>query len=141
MSQFKSSDFSKIHGVLYTAHSIFKRYRNTILTEELIDEIQYVIQGFGQPMLTLFQGLCGMIPNASQNKQQLTLIFECLILLLEVFYSLNWLDLPEFFEDNVKTFMAMFHTLLTYQNPLLASEDVSILLMRITISGRTTRKT
>ena len=30
----------------------------------------------------------------------------------KVFYSLNYQDLPEFFEDNMKTWMDGFHTLL-----------------------------
>lgn len=55
VSHFQSKDFGKIHGILYTAHSIFKRYRDRELTEDLVDEVNYVLKGFAQPMLSLFK--------------------------------------------------------------------------------------
>lgn len=42
-----------------------------------------------------------------------------------IFFSLNWQDLPEFFEDSIAEWMGQFEALLKYENPLLvdASEE------------------
>ena len=52
---------------------------------------------------------------------------QSLGLMAKVFYSLNYQDLPEFFEDNMKVWMDGFHSLLTAPNiPCLdsGSDDV-----------------
>lgn len=46
-------------------------------------------------------------PNA------LKIVYHSLLLISKVFYSLNFQDLPEFFEDNMQIWMPNFHTLLT----------------------------
>jgi exportin-2 (importin alpha re-exporter) len=43
----------------------------------------------------------------------LKVIYHSLVLICKVFYSLNYQDLPEFFEDNMESWMSNFHTLLT----------------------------
>lgn len=42
----------------------------------------------------------------------LKIIYHSLVLICKVFYSLNYQDLPEFFEDNMASWMSNFHTLL-----------------------------
>lgn len=48
------------------------------------------------------------------------------MLICKVFYSLNFQDLPEFFEDNIQTWMSNFHTLLA-SNVKCLETDVSLL--------------
>ena len=56
-----------------------------------------------------------------------------------IFYSLNYQELPEFFEDNMKQWMNLFHDYLIYDNPLLVEKNVeneSILdEVKVTIRG------
>lgn len=52
-------------------------------------------------------------------------IYNSLVLVCKVFYSLNYQDLPEFFEDNMAMWMSQFHTLLTAEVKCLET-DVSI---------------
>lgn len=40
-----------------------------------------------------------------------------------IFYSLNWMTIPEHFEDNREVWMPGFLTMLKYSNPLLADPD------------------
>lgn len=49
------------------------------------------------------------------NEQALKVIYSSLVLVCKVFYSLNFQDLPEFFEDNMGIWMNNFHTLLTVE--------------------------
>lgn len=56
----------------------------------------------------------------------LKIIYSSLVLVCKVFYSLNFQDLPEFFEDNMKIWMSNFHTLLTVDVKCLNSSVSSI---------------
>lgn len=49
----------------------------------------------------------------------LKVIYGSLVLMAKVFYSLNFQDLPEFFEDNMETWMTNFHALLSANVKLL----------------------
>ena len=63
-----------------------------------------------------------MITNSQNDKAALKMLFETLQLLLKLYVDLNCQDIPEFFEDNLTPFMAIFHKYLTYHNPLLATD-------------------
>ena len=65
-----------------------------------------------------------MITKNEADQAALKVLFDTLQLLLKLYVDLNYQDIPEFFEDNMAPFMAIFHKYLTYNNPLLAT-DVS----------------
>lgn len=46
--------------------------------------------------------------------EALKVISSSLTMICKVFYSLNFQDLPEFFEDNMETWMTHFLTLLSF---------------------------
>eukprot|EP00624_Nannochloropsis_granulata_P000776 evm.model.NODE_13239_length_6809_cov_22.316198.1 len=50
-------------------------------------------------------------------------VMETMRLCCRVFFSLNWQDLPEFFEDNMERWMAVFATLLGFTHRLLVDEE------------------
>lgn len=64
-----------------------------------------------------------MIEENSNNLAALTILARSLTLLIKIYYDLNCQDLPEFFEDNLATFMGLFEKYLVYQNPLLVTDD------------------
>lgn len=55
----------------------------------------------------------GLAQTHANDPNALKIIYHSLVLICKVFYSLNFQDLPEFFEDNMETWMTSFHTLLT----------------------------
>ncbi|KFM61402.1 Exportin-2, partial [Stegodyphus mimosarum] len=66
----------------------------------------------------------------SSNISVLKLVFTSLVLISKIFYSLNFQDIPEFFEDNIKTWMENFLKLLVINNELLKTgedEDAGLL--------------
>jgi exportin-2 (importin alpha re-exporter) len=67
-----------------------------------------------------------LIQENKSNQDALKLLFDTFQLLLKLFVDLNCQDIPEFFEDNIVPFMKIFHTYITYDNPLLAT-DVNLL--------------
>ncbi|KAG8567511.1 hypothetical protein GDO81_013658 [Engystomops pustulosus] len=123
VNRFQSGDFHVINGVLHTAHSLFKRYRHEFKSSELWTEIKLVLETFALPLTNLFQATIGLCNTHATDVGALKILFSSLILIAKLFYSLNFQDLPEFFEDNMETWMTNFHSLLTLDNKLLQTED------------------
>lgn len=57
---------------------------------------------------------CQQIQAQANNPAALKVLFSTAKLLTGIFYSLNYVDLPEFFEDNINPFMTGFKMLLTF---------------------------
>uniref|UniRef100_A0A8B9S364 Exportin-2 n=1 Tax=Apteryx owenii TaxID=8824 RepID=A0A8B9S364_APTOW len=125
VNRFQSGDFHVINGVLRTAHSLFKRYRHEFKSNELWTEIKLVLDAFALPLTNLFKATIELCSTHANDASALKVLFSSLILIAKLFYSLNFQDLPEFFEDNMETWMTNFHSLLTLDNKLLQTDLVS----------------
>uniref|UniRef100_A0A0A9WHR6 Exportin-2 n=1 Tax=Lygus hesperus TaxID=30085 RepID=A0A0A9WHR6_LYGHE len=112
IGKFQTGDFHVINGILQTAHSIFKRYRYEFKSQVLWEEIKFVLDEFSKPLTELFTATHGLISTHASNPQALKVIYSSLLLILKIFYSLNFQDLPEFFEDNIELWMKLSHELL-----------------------------
>lgn len=95
------------NGVLKTAHSIFRRWRDQFRSNELFTEILMVIELFGLPLITMLQDVDLKLSKAD-NKMVSDLYLETMILISKIFYSCNIQDLPEFFEDRQTVFFPIF---------------------------------
>lgn len=113
VGKFASGDFGIINGVLQTAHSIFKRYRYEFKSQTLWEEIKYVLDAFAQPLTELLVATMALSKKHKEEIGPLKIIYSSLALMAKLFYSLNSQDLPEYFEDNMQTWMGSFHELLT----------------------------
>lgn len=123
VEKFASGDFHIINGILQTAHSIFKRYRYEFKSQKLWEEIKFVLDAFAKPLTELLVGTMELAKTHAGNEAALRVIYSSLGLIAKVFYSLNSQDLPEFFEDNMQTWMTAFHEMLTVQVPCLKTGD------------------
>ncbi|KAN0103021.1 Cse1 domain containing protein [Hyaloscypha variabilis] len=112
-------------GVLEVAHSIFKRWRPLFASDDLYTEINHVLSTFGKPYVQLLASTDRQIEANKDNKETLTLHVEVMNLLVKLFYDLSSQDLPPIFEDNLADVTALLHKYLTYENPLLATDDDS----------------
>ncbi|KAL1427782.1 hypothetical protein MTO96_003126 [Rhipicephalus appendiculatus] len=123
ISHFQSGEFHVINGVLRTAHSLFKRYRYEFKSQELWTEIKHVLDNFAKPFTDLFVATMELAKTHANNPTALKVIFSSLVLIAKVFYSLNYQDLPEIFEDNMNIWMSHFLTLLTADNKVLQTDE------------------
>ncbi|XP_043276599.1 exportin-2 [Venturia canescens] len=123
VEKFNTGDFHVINGVLHTAHSLFKRYRYEFKSQTLWTEIKFVLNKFAKPLTDLFLATMNLTQVHANNHEALKVIYNSLVILCKVFYSLNFQDLPEFFEDNMEVWMTNFHTLLTTEVPSLRTLD------------------
>ncbi|KAJ1519390.1 hypothetical protein ONE63_004682 [Megalurothrips usitatus] len=123
VEKFQTGDFNIINGVLHTAHSIFKRYRYEFKSQALWTEIKLVLDNFAKPLTDLFVATLNLTAVHASNPAALKVIYSSLVIISKVFYSLNFQDIPEFFEDNMEIWMTNFHTLLTTDVPALHTQD------------------
>lgn len=123
VEKFATGDFHVINGVLHTAHSLFKRYRYEFKSQELWTEIKFVLDKFAKPLTELFVATMKLTDMHANNTDALKVIYNSLTIICKVFYSLNFQDLPEFFEDNMAVWMQSFHVLLTSDVKCLQTSD------------------
>jgi len=125
VTKFQTGDFHIINGVLQTAYSIFEKYSIEFKSQKLWEEIKFVLDNFAKPFTDLFVETINLASQHSANKDALRVIFSSLVLIAKIFYCLNYQDLPEFFEENMATWMPRYLELLTLDNKLLVSDDDS----------------
>ncbi|TNN21396.1 Exportin-2 isoform 2 [Schistosoma japonicum] len=118
------ADLNMVHGVLYTAHTLFKRYRHECAGPDLYREMKLVIGQFGAPLTELAKNLLVLVvgPNRIADIARLSTVLQCLLLVCKIFLSLNCQDLPEFFEDNIQDWMTFFRSLLQLDASTLNSD-------------------
>ena len=123
IQKFNSPDPNIVSGVLLTANSILKRFRYKVRSDDLYTDLAYVLQRLQAPLLTLFKTIGAAIDSYANDAAQLKPRFDSLRSICRIFYSLNWQDLPEYFEDHMNEWMTEFAKYLNYKNPLLVDED------------------
>lgn len=118
------NDYVSINGILGTANSIFKKFRYEYKTNDLFLDLKYCLDNFAAPLLELFTRTSALIDStaaAGGNAVVLKPLFESQRLCCRIFYSLNFQELPEFFEDHMREWMTEFLKYLTTPYPALES--------------------
>ena len=101
------------NGVLVTANSILKRFRYGFKSDALFLELKYCLEQLQTPITQLFQAVAQRVvqlsaPGAATGPdayRQLMPMMEALRTMARIFYSLNYHDLPEYFEDHMGEWM------------------------------------
>ncbi|KAI9180957.1 hypothetical protein LWI28_009693 [Acer negundo] len=122
----QSNDYVSINGILGTANSIFKKFRYQYKTNDLLLDLKYCLDNFCIPLLEIFLQTAALIDyTVSIGGPAATLkpLFESQRLCCRIFYSLNFQELPEFFEDHMKEWMGEFKKYLTTSYPALESSS------------------
>ncbi|CCH46767.1 Exportin-2 [Wickerhamomyces ciferrii] len=123
VNKLSQDDMITNYGVLTVAHSIFKRWRPLFRSDALFLEIQLVLDKFSVPFLNLLKKVDLEIDQNQNNKAQLLILFDVLLLLIKIYYDLNCQDIPAFFEDNLNDGMSIINKYLIYSNDLLKPQD------------------
>ena len=115
VSKFTSGNFVLINGSLRTAEAILKRYRNQFKEENIIRELKYVLPIIQGPLLELAIHLTKHIASGEGDADSQVNAFRAILHVTNIFYSLNEVDLPEFFEEHAEEWMEVFLMFLSYK--------------------------
>ena len=74
-----------------------------------------------------------LVHQHSSDPAALKILFSSLTLVSKIFYSLNYQDLPEYFEDNMQTWMDSFYTLLMFNSKLLQTDVNSWFVLSVNV--------
>jgi exportin-2 (importin alpha re-exporter) len=69
-------------------------------------------------LFSLGKATAVLIDQNTGNGVALETLFRSVHLMCKIFYSLNAIDLPEFFEDHMNDWMTLFRKYLVYQTEL-----------------------
>ncbi|KAL5572133.1 hypothetical protein UlMin_021730 [Ulmus minor] len=119
----EASDYTSINGILGTANTIFKKFRYQYKTNDLLLDLKYCLDNFAAPLLEIYLKTAALIDSTANSggASAITIrpLFESQRLCCRIFYSLNFQELPEFFEDHMKEWMTEFRKYLTTNYPVL----------------------
>ncbi|OIW02302.1 hypothetical protein TanjilG_11196 [Lupinus angustifolius] len=88
-------------------------------TNDLLLDLKYCLDSFAAPLLEIFLKTASIIDSAVNSGANLRPLFESQRLCCRIFYSLNFQELPEFFEDHMNEWMTEFRKYLTNGYPAL----------------------
>ncbi|XP_061996202.1 exportin-2 [Rosa rugosa] len=105
----QTGDYASVNGILGTANSIFKKFRYEYKTNDLLYDLKYCLDNFAGTLLEIFLKTANLIESAANagggNAAALKPLFESQRLCCRIFFSLNFQELPEFFEDHMNEWM------------------------------------
>ncbi|KAI3721311.1 hypothetical protein L2E82_32320 [Cichorium intybus] len=116
-----TNDFASANGILSTINSFLKKFRYQFKSDPILLDLNYCVDNFGAPSLTIFDSISRKINAAaagSDSVATLRQVLEAQRLCCRIFYSLSIL---EKFEDNADEWMNNFNNHLTVRYP--AIED------------------
>lgn len=125
-----SQDMAVLKGTMQTAHTVFLKFRAQARSEDLLREVKYTVTGFQETHLAVFTATCTRVLGGLPA-DQLVAHFELLLATIGAFFSLNVIDLPEFFEDHREEYFRGFLELLKFQHEAVAGQGQQGLLEQV----------
>ena len=124
VEKMNTQDVHVLHGVMLTTNSILKCFRNVHKSDPLYEKLVYCLEQLQEPITKKYVEMGTLLASVSTvDFNQTLMVMETLRLMTRIFYSLNWQDIPEYFEDNSSTWMTEFSKYLSFENPSLENED------------------
>jgi len=93
--------------------ALFARFQFTFRSDALFSEIKYVLTVVQAPLTAAFQLACGEALSGNNAPPARVRALNAADSIVVVFHALCWQDLPEFFEDNLATWVREFVRLLS----------------------------
>jgi exportin-2 (importin alpha re-exporter) len=114
-----AKDYASMIGLLETVCAVFERFRGAYDSDENRAPLKYAVDTFAQPLMARYRLVQARAEAAAREgapPAEQALLADARRLMCTAFYLLNWLDLPEVFEDNLAEWVGWFHAALTEQN-------------------------
>ena len=128
VQKFQCGDMTVITGVLKTAKSIFDRFIGKGEDTETATALRVALDQFVKvdaaqsfKMKELFVALTSAVAPTEPGPA-MAQRFECLLTLADIFFALNWVTIPEEFEDEIETWMQGFIKLISFNAAALTDD-------------------
>ena len=108
-------NFETINALLRVVSRLFKKYEGQFASDPLLLELKYSLEQFQDPLLAMFSAASEAASGTDDQELQEKL-FESMVLMSAIFYSLSVHDLPEHMEDNLGQWMQHYSNWLEYEN-------------------------
>ena len=121
---------------------ITKRYKIEMKSYGLFEEIIFTINNIAQVMTQdAIEILGNLINNASEteNPELILLFIKILNSIICLFHQINYQDFPEFFEDNLSSWMKILKVAIEFTLPPLFFNDKNILKAFLRLKTKTMR--
>ncbi|KAI3378866.1 hypothetical protein SNEBB_002143 [Seison nebaliae] len=127
------NDYSVNISILQTINLIVKRYRHESKSNRLWMEIKHVIDVIGERLKEFFGITFKFLEKAATESdlKNFNLYLTTQTLITKIFYSLNYQEFPEFFEDNMEYWLNVFVQLLSFKYPPVDPSDIDDLKSQI----------
>ncbi len=112
-------DLSKSKHIYQLITKVIKRYHIESKSEPLFREIINTMKYICQPMTDDALKIMNFFNNYNQSNTNNEVMKECLITInkiMSIFYSLNYQDFPEFFEDHLKEWITILNDVVLLPN-------------------------
>jgi exportin-2 (importin alpha re-exporter) len=119
-----SADYPSMLGLLETVCAVFERFRGAYDSDENRAPLKYAVDVFAQPLMARYRLVQARAEAAARDgapAAEQKALADARRLMCTAFYLLNWLDLPEVFEDNLAEWVGWFHAALAEQNAATSS--------------------
>lgn len=124
VQKINTQEIHVLHGAMLTTNSILKCFRNVHKSDPLYEKLVYCLDNLQEPITKKYAEMEALLAAVSSvDFSQTLLAMETLRLMTRIFYSLNWQDIPEYFEDNSGAWMTEFSKYLSFENTSLEDED------------------
>ena len=127
MSRLDPGNPATTDGVLKVAHSIFKRWRPLIPTDELYTEINHVLDRFTEPFLRLISSTDVAITQNESNKTLLEQHLDVLNTSIKVLHDLTCQEIPDAILPHLEGIVGVLDKYLKFEDKhALGGDDVGV---------------
>ena len=122
-------DYAALLGLLETVQAVFERFRGAYNTDENRRPLKYAVDTFAAPLTERYRLVDARAEEAARAgapKAEQDALAHARRIMCSIFYLLNWLEPPEYFEDHLSEWVGWFHKALVEQNAVTtsAADDV-----------------
>ncbi|KAF8079743.1 hypothetical protein N665_1003s0005 [Sinapis alba] len=120
-------DYATINGILGTADSVFKKFRQKYMTDDQLLDLKYCHDTFSEPLIIMFKSTDSLFQttgtSSSNTMVNLKPLIESQKLCCCICLSLSFQVLPEYFKNNMRSLML---PLASYLQPFANPELVEV---------------
>lgn len=108
MQNLKSNDLNIFLGVFETSHAICRQFRDVAADEKNIEKLKIALSYLQEQLLNIYTLVTQQLIASNGNTEMIKSIYYLIKIMSKLYYDLNYITLPAYFEDHLKEWMTLF---------------------------------